>query len=285
MTTATLSPINPLDLVGKQYSGFNATGYDRPEIVIGAPYLLTREWTDSVVQIARAKGGRAQGIVSYEGANWYATPVNPPVKVGEMIYALERGDGKTNPLRKDRRRVVTEVVEGGVMASYLDYDAFLVTAWVKADVGGADPKKDKHNPERRKLVLDRLSKEGMDRIGDSGYAISAREFFDTFNLPRPEVQPTALIDVEEKVAWRDMGYEMRDMFERKGLTSLRNATITGRAKVKLPRSECRCKEITSEEVMKLREARNWRDGKLHKVHCLWCMVPDSKTGTIDPEDI
>lgn len=283
--TTTTTAINPLDLVGKEYAGVQATGYKRDEIVIGAPYLLTREWTDGVIAIARGRAARTPGIVPYEGQNWYATPVNPPVRPGEMIYGLERGDGKTNPIRRDRARTVVEVVEGGVIAKYLDYDPFLMTVWVKAEVGAADPKKDKHHPERRQMVLDRLSKEGMDRITDSGYAVSAKEFFETFNLPRPEVQPTALVDVEETIQWRDMGYDMRDLFERKGITSLRNATITGRAKVKLPKSACRCKEITQEEVMKLREARNWKNGKLHKVHCLWCLVPDSKTGTLDIEDI
>jgi len=282
VTTATL---NPLDIVGKRYSNCNTQGYIRPEVVIGAAYLITRDWTESQIVIARDKGSRHNGIIQHEGSNWYATPINPPVKVGEQIYALERGDGKEANLRRDRLRLVTEVVDGGVMASYSNYDPFLMTAWVKADQGAADPKKDKHNPDRRQLVLDRLSKEGMDRITDTGYAISAKEFFENFNLPRPEVQPTALVDVEETISWRDMGYDMRDLFERKGITSLRNATITGRAKVKLPRSQCRCKEITQEEVMKLREARNWKNGKLHKVHCLWCMVPDAKTGAIDPEDI
>lgn len=277
---------SPLDLVGREYSSTNVTGFDRPEVIIGAPYLLTREWTDAVVAIARTKVNRNKGLVEYNGYNWYATPINPPLVVGDNIYALERGDGKSNPLRRERKRKVISFTDEGLpMTQYGTATPFIASVWVKAELSSPNPETDRHNPKRRDLVLERLSSEGMRRIGDTGYAISAKEFFENFDLPRPDVQPTALVDVTETIQWRDMNYELRDMFTRKGLTSLRNATFTGRAKVKLPKSKCRCAEITIEDVMRLPEARNWNNPKVHKVHCLWCMVPDSKTGVIDPEDI
>lgn len=276
---------NALDLVGREFPDVNVTGYLREPVIIGAPYLLTREWTNAQVVIARQRATINNGSVRHNGANWYATPINPSVQVGEQIFGLERGDGKTNPVRRDRKRIVTAIVEGGVMAQYSTYDPFLMTVWVKADVGGADPKKDRHNPERRKLVLDRLSKEGMERIGDTGYATSAKEFFENFDLPRPAVQPTAFMDVEREVAWREMGYDTRAVFENAGVSSLRKATIAGRAKVSLPKSDCRCKDVTQEEVNKTwRHSTQWKSAKLHKVQCLWCMKPD-KNGNLDTEDL
>lgn len=275
--------MNALDIVGKRFSGVNANGYRREDVILGAPYLLTRDWTDGYVVIARQKGGHNSQIVVHEGTNWYATRVNPPVKVGDEVFALERATPEN--LRRDRKRKVTAVTDDGIVTQYGDAATILVTHWVLADADGTLPQRDRFNPNRRKIVLDRLSKEGMDRIGDTGYAISAKEFFDHFDLPRPEVQPTAFIDVEREMKWRDMDYRLRAVFENDNITSLRSASITGRAKVTLAKTTCRCKEVTEAEVMEQWNARTrWPTAKLHKVHCLWCMTPD-KDGNLDVEDI
>lgn len=267
---------NPFDILGKTYPGVPYTGYKRDKVIIGATYLLTRDYTDGQIAIARhavgSNVGSNVGIVLHRDRNWYATLVNPPVKVGDKVYGLERGDGKANTLRKDRVRTVTAVSDAGVLTKYSTFGPIPLTHWVLAEGSSTDPKKDRFNPDRRKIVLDRLSKEGMSRISDTGYAVSAKEFFDNFDLPRPPIEPTALIDVEREIPWRDMPYEMRSLFERDGLTSLRNATITGRAKVKLDASVCRCKEVTPEEALAKFDVRGrWKNAKLHKVTCLWCM--------------
>lgn len=262
---------NALDILDNRYPGMAANGYKREDVIIGAPYLITRDWTDGQAIIARQRASHSKDLIFHEGNNWYATLINPPVKVGDKIFGLERGDGKDSVLRKDRRRTVTAVSDDGVLAKYSTYDAIPITHWVMAEDPKPDPTKDRHNPERRKLVLDRLSKEGMNRIGDTGYAVSAAEFFKHFDLPRPDVQPTAVLDVEREMDHNGMPRDLRYLLDEAGVTSLRKATITGRAKVKLDKSQCRCKEITQEEAVRAwRHAGNWKIVKVHKVECLWC---------------
>lgn len=265
-----------LDIVGSRMPGVNTKGYLMHDIVIGAPYLITRDWTDARVVIARRKVAGSKGILTHDDNNWYATPVDPPVQVGDEVYALERAQGDT--LRRERKRKVVAVNTDGVMVQYGDAAPFLATHWVLADKGSsANPEKDRFNPDRRKIVLDKLSQEGMDRIGDTGYAISAKEFFAHFDLPRPEINATAFLDVERVATAGDMDYSVRGLFDNDNVTSLRKATLSGRAKVTLPKGKCRCKEVTLEEALTAwgRSAQRWKVVKMHKVQCLWCM-PDKE---------
>lgn len=264
-----------LDIVGSRFTGVNTKGYLMHDIVIGAPYLITRDWTDARVVIARKKVNGSKGILTHDDINWYATPVDPPVKVGDEVYALERAQGDT--LRRERKRKVIAVNTDGVMVQYGDAAPFLATHWVLADAPSTRPETDRFNPDRRKIVLDKLSQEGMDRIGDTGYAISAKEFFAHFDLPRPEINATAFLDVERAVGHNDMDYSVRGVFDNDNVTSLRKATLSGRAKVTLPKGKCRCKEVTLQEAVTAwgRSAQRWKVVKMHKVQCLWCM-PDKE---------
>lgn len=260
---------NPLDIVGKRYPGMPYNTYQKEDVVIGATYLLSRDYSDAHIVIARKKVAHSQAILEHNSYNWYATLVNPPVKQGDVVYALERADNDQN-LRRERKRTVTEVTDEGIMTQYGIATPFLVTHWVLAS-GSADPKKDRFNPDRRKIVLDRLSKEGMDRIGDTGYATAAAEFFKHFDLPRPEVQPTAVLDIERKYDHNSMPRDLRYSMDDVGITSLRTALVTGRAKVQLAKSTCRCKEVTEEEATAAwRHSGTWKVVKVHKVECLWC---------------
>jgi hypothetical protein len=262
---------NALDIVGRRYNnGVNTIGYAREDIVIGAPYLLTRDWTESQIAIARQRASHDKKFMYHAGSNWYATRLNPIVNVGDVVFGIERADTAQN-LRRDRKRVVTEITDAGIMAKYDGNRPFLLTHWVKAD-DSTDPSKDRFNPERRKLVLDKLSAEGMSRIGDTGYATAAAEFFKKFDLPRPEVEPTAVLDLEQKFDHRTMPRDMRYAMDDIGISSLRTVTATGRAKVKLPKSECHCKDITDEQAIAAwtKKGMAWQVVKVHKVECLWC---------------
>jgi len=275
-----------LNWVGREYPNINVNGYKRDEVILGAPYLLTREWTNAVIVIARTRNSHNNTLVYHNGSNWHATLLNPPVEVGDQIYALERGDGKDSVLRRDRIRTVTAVTDDGVMAKYSTYDPFLMTVWVKAEGSGGDPKRDRHNPDRRKIVIDRLSDEGISRIGDTGYATSMKEFFEHFDLPRPEVEAWAFVDVEREVKWADMGYDARDFFTRDDITSLRTMTLKGRAKITLPQGKCRCSEVTEQEALKGWDgARRWKTAKLHKVECIWCMNKKSFDEAVSAGDL
>lgn len=264
--------MNALDILDRTYPSVNVLGYQRSDVIIGALYLITRDYTDARVVIARQRASGNKHYIYLNGYNWRATLVNPVVQVGDEVYALERGDGSGSTLRHDRKRVVTEVRDDGIMAKYSTYEPFLITHWVLAGGDPPDPARDRHNPDRRKLVLDKLSTEGMSRIGDVGYATSASEFFKTFDLPRPEVQPTAILDLEKKFDLNSIPSGLRYSMDDVGITSLRAAVATGRARVKLPKSQCRCKEITDEQATAAwkQQFTGWTVVKVHKVECLWC---------------
>jgi hypothetical protein len=273
--------VNALELVGKRYDDIPTRRLNKASIIVGAPYLITRDYTPARVVIARQKA-HDKGILSHDGYNWYASLINPEVQKGDNVYALTRTDGRT-VLHRERMRRVIDVTNDGIITQYGDANPVPVGHWVLADEGAADPKKDRYNPKRREIVLERLSNEGMRRIGDTGYAVSAREFFDHFDLPRPEVEPTALVDVERDVSWNEMGYDMRALFEHDNVTSLRNATIKGRAKITLEKSTCRCAEVTEEEVLKAWKGKaRWKNPKLHKVQCMWCAARE-KDGSLPEE--
>lgn len=262
---------NALEAVGRRYSDVMTQGYEREEVIIGAPYLITKDWSDALVVIARTRTSHNRKAIYHGGNNWHATRLNPPVKVGDNIIALERGDGNTKPIRKDRTREVVEITDAGIMARYSIYDPILITHWVLWDTPAQDPVKDRHNPDRRKLVLDKLSSEGMGRLGDTGYATSAAEFFTHFDLPKPDVEPTAVLDLEKTFDYPSMPRDIRYGMDDVGISSLRKVTASGRAKVKLAKSQCRCKEITPEEATAAwQHTGSWKVVKVHKVECLWC---------------
>lgn len=261
---------NALSFVGKKYPGITATGYATEDVIIGAAYLITRDYTDGQIVIAQARRERNNTQVSHDGQGWYSTLVNPAVNVGDKVLPLETVEGGT--VRRDRVSTVRSINDDGtIVAKQSMRDPQTLTAWVLRAESQENQKKDKHYAGRRDLVIDRLTKEGMRRLGDTGYATSAREFFDTFKLPRPPVKPVAQIDMERTYAWNEIGYDMRDSINNAGITSLRTMTVTGRAKVHLKESECRCKDITPEEATSAMEAQQgWKVVKVHKVECLWC---------------
>ena len=262
---------NALSFVGKKYAGIAVNGYAYEDVIIGAPYLITRDYMDGEIIIARARRDRNHQQVVHAGTGWHATLLNPFVHVGDKVLPLETPEGTDNP-RRDRVATVQEVHDDGTITVKQSMTAERVlTAWVLRAESQADINKDKRHAGRRDLVIDRLTKEGMRRLGDTGYATSAREFFDEFKLPRPPVKPVAQIDMERTYAWNELGYDMRDSITNAGITSLRTMTVTGRAKVHLKESECRCKKITPEEATAaLTVQQGWKVVKVHKVECLWC---------------
>lgn len=268
-----------LDLVGKSYRGMAGSGYSEEPVILGATYLIFRDYEDAQVVVARSRSTTNRNYVVRGLTTYRSTLVDPPVVEGDRIIALEQPDG--GGLRRDLIRTVMEVRDDGIMAKYVDdAEPKLFTHWVLWG-GGRNDVKDKYNPRRRELVLQRLTDEGMRRAYENGYAQSAREFFDKFNLPKPAVEPVAFINAERKVTWRDMDYDMRRMFERGGVDSLRTAVLSGRIKVTLDKQECRCAEITEEEVNKKfikNHNGDWTVGGLHKVECMWCTKSGSMPG-------
>lgn len=260
---------NTMSFVGKNYNDIVASGFHKEDVIMGAVYLITRSYSGGQVVIARE--GRANPTqIHHDGNGWYATLLNPVVQVGDRVVVLEREDGAT--LRRDLVWSVTGIKDdGNITVARAGRDSFTAAAWVLRADRDRDVKKDKYHPDRRAMVIERLSQEGMRRLGDTGYATSAKEFFTTFDLPKPKVKPIAQIDVEREIKWGEMGYEMRSIIQEGGVDSLRTATLSGRAKVHLAESHCRCKEITDEEAQAaMTERRGWKVKKVHKVECLWC---------------
>lgn len=265
---------NPLESVGKQYA--NAYGYfgDIEPPILGGAYLVTRDYDTPQVIIARERydGGNRQLLI-HNGRAHRAGMVNPPnTKEGDLVTVLEAVEGTDVMFRKDRRATVYKMTDDGPIVKQGALRRFTAKFWVLHADNRDESKIDRHSGARRQMVIDRLSREGMSRIGDTGYATSAREFFDEFKLPHPEVAATAVIDVETEIKSGDLTYEMRDAFQRRGIDSLRVMVLKGRMKVPMPKSECRCKDVTFDEVKAAARNNGQRitGGKLHKVQCLWC---------------
>lgn len=261
---------NPLAIVGKTYEGSSQYPYTKDPIVIGAAYLVARDYDAPKVVVARKR--YADIIVVHEDRRYRAGMINPPTtQVGDMVSILEAMDSN-EAFRINRRAMVTEVNDDGIVVNQEGFGTIPVKYWVFHTDQQHVSQHNRRDPKRRQMVLDRLSTEGMKRIGDTGYATSAREFFDHFNLPRPEVAPWAFVDVERDMKWADMGYDARSLFSNDQVSSLREAHLKGRAKIALPKSACRCKEVTQEEAIRGWDgSRRWKTIKLHKVECIWCM--------------
>lgn len=261
---------NPLAIVGKTYEGSSQYPYTKEPVVIGAAYLIARDYDAPKVVVARKR--YSDTLVVHEDRRYRGGMVNPPTtQVGDMVSVLEAMDtGHT--FRMNRRAEVAEITSDGIVVEQQGYGRFPVKYWVFHTDQQHVTQHNRRDPNRRQMVLERLSNEGMKRITDTGYATSAKEFFEHFNLPRPAVEAWAFVDVERPMKWADMGYDARSLFSNDQITSLREAHLKGRAKIVLPKSTCRCKEVTQEEALKNWDgSRRWTAIKLHKVECIWCM--------------
>lgn len=275
---------NPLAIVGNTYEGSSQYPYSKDPVVIGAAYLIARDYDTPKVVVARKR--YADILVVHEDRRYRAGMINPPTtQVGDLVSVLETVDA-TKAFRANRRATVTEVNDDGIVVEQAGFGTFPVKYWVFHTDQQHQRQHNRRDPKRRQMVLDRLSNEGMKRIGDTGYATSAREFFDHFNLPRPEVGAWAFVDVERDIKWADMGYDARSMFSDDGVSSLREAHLKGRAKIVLPKSTCRCKEVTEKEAVQGWDgSRRWKVIKLHKVECIWCMNQKEVQQAVDNGDL
>ena len=274
---------NPLAIVGKTYEGSSQYPYTLDPIVIGAAYLIARDYDAPKVVVARKR--YSDTLVVHEDRRHRGGMINPPTtQVGDLVSVLE-GMSPNARFRTNRRARVTEVNDDGIVVEQEGYGTFPVKYWVFHTDQQHVAQHNRRDPKRRQMVLDRLGNEGMKRIGDTGYATSAKEFFEHFNLPRPEVQAWAFVDVERDAKWADLGYEAREMFTRDGVSSLRTMRLAGRAKILLPKSTCRCKGVTQEEALKDWDGRRrWTTAKLHKVECIWCMNGKDVQQAVDNGD-
>lgn len=273
---------NPLAIVGKSYEGSSQYPFNKDPVVIGAAYLIARDYEAPKVVIARARYSKT--LVVHDDRRWRGGMINPPTtQVGDLVSVLEAINGGT--FRMNRRAEVVEIADDGVVVEQQGYGKFTAKYWVFHTDQQHNAQHNRRDPKRRQMVLDRLSTEGMKRIGDTGYATSAKEFFEHFNLPRPKVSPWAFVDVKREVKWADLGYEARDMFTLDQVTSLRKLNMEGRAKIVLPESTCRCKEITLEEALRDWDgSRRWKTATLHKVECIWCMNQKDLQEAVDNGD-
>lgn len=274
---------NPLAIVGKTYEGSSQYPYSKDPIVIGAAYLVARDYDAPKVVVARKR--YADVLVVHEDRRFRAGMINPPnTQVGDMVSILEAMDSN-EAFRMNRRATVTEVNNDGIVVNQEGFGTIPVKYWVFHTDQQHVAEHNRRDPKRRQMVLDRLSTEGMKRIGDTGYATSAKEFFEHFNLPRPEVEPWAFVDVERDMKWADMNYEARSLFSNDGVSSLREARLKGRAKITLAKSTCRCKEVTQDEAVRNWDGkRRWTVVKLHKVECIWCMNQKDLQQAVDNGD-
>lgn len=262
---------NVLDIINQNYP--NALRYygDQEDAFVGGIYLIGRDYDDPRVVVAKQIHETNKRYIVHEGRAYRAGMVNhPKTKVGDWVGVLEVVDAAT--FRRDRRYQVTEMLDDGVRVSSGTRN-FVAKFWVLHSDNVDVTVPDRTDPNRRQYVIERLTTEGMSRIGDTGYATSAREFFDKFDLPHPDVAATAMVDIEKKLTWGDMGYETRDMFARHGISTNRTITLNGRAKIALDKGPCRCKDMTIEEVKAAaaRKGVTITDGTLHKVQCMWCV--------------
>lgn len=275
---------NPLAIVGKTYEGSSQYPYTKDPIVIGAAYLIARDYDAPKVVVARKR--YSDTLVVHEDRRYRGGMINPPTtQVGDMVSVLETVD-TGHMFRMNRRAEVAEVTDDGIVVEQQGYGRFAVKYWVFHTDQQHVTQHNRRDPNRRQMVLERLSNEGMKRIGDTGYATSAKEFFEHFNLPRPEVEAWAFVDVERDMKWADMNYEQRDAFTRDQVSSLREAHLKGRAKIVLPKSTCRCKEVTEKEAVQGWDgSRRWKVIKLHKVECIWCMNQKDVQQAVDNGDL
>lgn len=274
---------NPLAIVGKTYEGSSQHPYAKDPVVIGAAYLIARDYEAPKVVVARKR--YADILVVHEDRRYRGGMINPPdTQVGDMVSILEPMNGEV--FRMNRRANVVEVNDDGIVVNQEGYGTIPVKYWVFSTDQQHAAQHNRRDPKRRQMVLDRLSTEGMKRIGDTGYATSAREFFDHFNLPRPEVEAWAFVDVQRDMKWADMGYDARSLFSNDQVSSLREAHLKGRAKITLPKSTCRCKEVTEKEAVQGWDGgRRWKVIKLHKVECIWCMNQKDVQTAVDNGDL
>lgn len=268
---------NVVEAIGRTYP--NAINYysDTEDVFVGGIYLIARDYDTPKIIVATQVHDTNKRYAVYEGRAYRAGLLNhPKTKVGDFVGVLETADGAT--FRRDRRYQITEMTDDGPrVVSVTGTGGFIAKFWVLHSDNDSGPRLERTDPNRRAEVIDRLSREGMNRLGDTGYATSAREFFDKFDLPHPDVFAHAMVDVEQTVTWGEMGYDMRDMFTRRGMTTARSAIIRGRMKVKMQKGPCRCKDVTFEEVKQAaaRGGVTVTEGTLHRVQCMWC-VPVSE---------
>lgn len=277
-TTVTNSSERTTDeaIIGREYRQM----YDvetASDVIIGAMYLLKPNYGRYKVVIAKRK--QRHYVMDDSLGPCPVALVNPVVQEGDAVFILA-GD---RSFEYERTAYVTEVRDDGQIAVKQGRYKIIVSHWVLHGSNVTLRKSNIYDPKRRETVLAELSSQAIARMRENSYRNTAKDFFTTFDLPRPPVPATAVVDLTKQFNRRGLDYSARDDMDSMGIDSLRKVVVSGRAKIEMEKSECRCKEITLEEVEPLiaRRGRAWKVERLHRVFCLWCEPEEQEADPLD----